>query len=105
MKTLEDLEDMLKQNKHYLKDEYFVKQISIFGSYVKGKQRKNSDLDILVEFERPISLIRFIKLEKYLSKLLGIKIDLVVKKSLKPYIKNQVLKEAVPVWQDTSKIT
>ncbi|WP_461872192.1 nucleotidyltransferase family protein [Hydrogenobaculum sp.] len=45
------------------------------------------------------------KLEKYLSKLLGIKIDLVVKKSLKPYIKNQVLKEAVPVWQDTSKIT
>jgi len=67
----------------------------LFGSYVKGKQTDNSDIDILVEFEKPITLIQFLKLENYFSQLLGLKVDLVMKKSLKSHIKKQVLKEAI----------
>ena len=72
----------------------------MFGSYVKGKQTDNSDIDILVEFEKPITLIQFLKLENYFSQLLGLKVDLVMKKSLKSHIKKQVLKEAILLWQD-----
>jgi len=99
MKNLEEIKSILKKHKKELKEKYFVKNIALFGSYVKGKQTANSDIDILVEFEKPITLIQFIKLENYLSQLLGLKVDLVVKKSLKPYIKKQVLKEAISLWQ------
>jgi hypothetical protein len=97
MKKLEDIKNILKAHKKELQEKYHVKDIALFGSYVKGKQTPDSDIDILVEFEKPITLIQFLKLENYLSELLGLKVDLVVKKSLKPYIKKQVLKEALPL--------
>ena len=104
MKDLEKIKKILKEYKKELEEKYNVKSIAIFGSYVRGTQTKESDIDILVEFKKPITLIQFIKLENYLSELLGLKVDLVMKKSLKPYIKKQVLKEAVPLWKDTTKI-
>ncbi len=97
MKTLEEIKKILKEHKKELREIYFIKNLSVFGSYVRGEQTPESDIDILVEFEKPITLIQFIKLENYLSKLLGLKVDLVIKKSLKPYIKKQVLKEAIPL--------
>ncbi len=104
MKTLEEIKKILKEHKKELRERYFIKNLSVFGSYVRGEQTPESDIDILVEFEKPITLIQFIKLENYLSKLLGLKVDLVIKKSLKPYIKKQVLKEAIPLWKDITKI-
>ncbi len=104
MKTLKEIKKILKEHKKELKERYFIKNLSVFGSYVRGEQTPESDIDILVEFEKPITLIQFIKLENYLSKLLGLKVDLVIKKSLKPYIKKQVLKEAIPLWKDITKI-
>jgi len=71
MKTLEEINNMLKKYKEELKEKYGVKEIGIFGSYVRGEQDEESDLDILVEFERPIGFIRFMKLENSLSELLG----------------------------------
>jgi len=97
MKELKEIEKFLKKHKDELKKQYHVKNLAIFGSYVRGTQTENSDIDILVEFEKPITLIQFLKLENYLSQLLGLKVDLVMKNSLKPYIKKQVLKEAVVV--------
>lgn len=104
MKTLEEIKKILKEHKKELRERYFIKNLSVFGSYVRGEQTPESDIDILVEFEKPITLIQFIKLENYLSKLLGLKVDLVIKKSLKPYIKKQILKEAIPLWKDITKI-
>ncbi len=104
MKTLEEIKKILKEHKKELRERYFIKNLSVFGSYVRGEQTPESDIDILVEFEKPITLIQFIKLENYLSKLLGLKVDLVIKKSLKPYIKKQILKEAIPLWRDITKI-
>ncbi len=97
MNNLTKIKKILKGHKKELEEKYNVKSIAIFGSYVRGTQTKESDIDILVEFKKPITLIQFIKLENYLSELLGLKVDLVMKKSLKPYIKKQVLKEAIPL--------
>ena len=67
--------------------------MGIFGSFLKGEQNQDSDLDILVDFEKPIGLLKFIKLENDLSKILGIKVDLVMKKALKPNIGKRILEE------------
>ncbi len=95
MKTLEEIKRDLINLKPVLKERYKVKEIGIFGSYVKGKQRKKSDLDILVEFEEVPTLFEFIRLENYLSEVLGVKVDLVLKRSLKPYIGKMILKEVI----------
>jgi len=95
MKKLEEFRKILAKHKKYLEKKYNVKYIGIFGSFVRGENKKTSDIDILVEFKKPIDLFEFIKLEEELSKLLGRKVDLVSKKALKPYIGKQILKEVV----------
>lgn len=69
--------------------------MGIFGSLVRGEQNRKSDLDIIVEFAKPIGLLKFINLENYLHDLLGIKVDLVTKSALKPYIGAHILQEVV----------
>ena len=93
MKTSTDIEKILKSNIHNLKKEYNLNSIGIFGSYIRGEHDQNSDLDILVDFEKPISLLKFIKLENDLSKIFGVKVDLVMKKALKPAIGKRILEE------------
>ncbi len=95
MKTFEEIKRDLINLKLFLKEKYKVKEIGIFGSYVKGKQRKRSDLDILVEFEEPLDLFTFIELENFLSKKLKVKVDLVMKSALKPYIGKIILQEVI----------
>jgi predicted nucleotidyltransferase len=80
-----------------LRERYGVRRLSLFGSYIRGEQRKGSDLDVLVEFDRVPSLFEFIRLERYLSELLKIKVDLVMKSALKPAIGRHILEEAQPV--------
>ena len=80
-----------------LTERYSVETLEIFGSYVRSEQKKDSDLDILVTFREVPSLLTFIAIENYLSDLLGVKVDLVMKDSLKPKIGGQILREAVPV--------
>ena len=71
MKAFEEIKDLLKKHKEKIKKKkYGVKEIGIFGSYVRGEQDDESDVDILVEFEKPMGFIRFMKLENSLSKLL-----------------------------------
>ena len=93
MKNLEDIKKILNKELPFLKEKYKVKKIGIFGSYIRGENKKGSDLDILVEFYSPISLFKEAELEDYLRNLLGIKIDLVPKNALKPYIGKNILRE------------
>ena len=95
MKTLKEIEKILKENKAILAERFKVQEIGIFGSYVRGEQKKKSDVDIFVEFSEPVSLLHLAGLENFLTDLIGIKADIGTKKSLKPRIKEQVLKEAV----------
>ncbi len=99
MKTLDEYKHILEEQKSYLADKYGVKIIGIFGSYVRGEQRPDSDLDILIDLERPlkISLIGLVELEYELGNLLGVKVDLAIKQNLKKRIGKQILSEVVPV--------
>ena len=92
---IKDIKEKLKNSGQFLKERFLVKKIGVFGSYSRGEQRKGSDVDILVEFIEEPSLFKFIRLENYLSDLLGIKVDLVMKNSLKPYIGKHILEEVI----------
>jgi len=95
--TIDKIIKILKEHERELKEKYGVKSIGVFGSYVRGEQKQTSDLDILVEFERPVDFFEFLELEEYLENLLGVKVDLVLKKTLKSGIAKTVLKEVVYV--------
>jgi predicted nucleotidyltransferase len=99
VKTVAELKQILQMQKPYLAEKYGVTEIGIFGSYVRGEQRPDSDLDLLIELERPprISLIGLVELELYLSELLGVKVDLAIKRNLKPRIGKRILQEVVPL--------
>lgn len=95
MKNIGEIKSILRGQKDKLRKNYRVKEIGIFGSYVRGEQKEISDLDILVEFDEPVSLLWLVKVEIYLSELLGIKVDLVPKKDVRPELKERILKEAI----------
>lgn len=95
--NLERIISILKEHKAELKEKYGVKEIGIFGSYVRGEYKEKSDLDILVEFEEgaKIGLLKFVNLENCLSDLIGFKVDLVEKSALKPRIGKNILREVI----------
>ncbi|MCL4468336.1 MAG: nucleotidyltransferase family protein [Deltaproteobacteria bacterium] len=97
MKRLEQIKYILEQQKTYLEEKYKIKEIGVFGSYVRGEQKKKSDLDILVEFEEVPGLFTFMEIENYLSDIFKIKVDLVMKDALKPVIGKQILREVITV--------
>ncbi len=75
MKTQEEIKRILAERKEEIKEKYGVKSIGIFGSFARHEQKEISDIDIIVEFERPIGL-KFVELADYLEQILGIKVDL-----------------------------
>ncbi len=95
--TLESLSEILRSVLPRLQREYGVTLLEMFGSYVRGEAKPESDLDLLVEFSLPPTLFEFVSLEDELSGLLGIPVDLVMKDGLKPAIGERVRQEAVAV--------
>jgi uncharacterized protein len=95
--SLEELLEILRQQFPMLTERFSVETLEVFGSYVRSDQKSDSDLDILITFKEDPSLLTYIAIENYLSDLLGIKVDLVMKDSLKPKIGQQILREAIPV--------
>jgi uncharacterized protein len=95
MIELKDIANFLQAYKDVLKKKYGVAEIGIFGSYIKNEQHTASDLDLLVDFEKPIDLITFVHIKNELSDLLNVKVDLVMKKALKPGIGQRILKEVI----------
>lgn len=95
--SLDMIIKILKEHKEDIKKKYHVKEIGLFGSYVRGEEKESSDIDILIDFtpDARISLLDFIELEDYLSELLGIKVDLVDKQALKPRIGRHILSELI----------
>ena len=97
LKSLPDLLDTLTRQRPFLAREYKVQSLGIFGSYVRQEAGADSDLDLLVTFSDPPGLLRFIELEDYLSRLLGVQVDLVMRDALKPHLGQEILREVVPV--------
>jgi predicted nucleotidyltransferase len=82
----------LKNINHQLSKDFGVSRIGIFGSYARGEQNKDSDIDVLVEFHRPVNLFEFSRLKSFLTNQLGIQVDLVTPGALKPLIKDEILR-------------
>jgi predicted nucleotidyltransferase len=87
----------LRQQLPELAEKYHVRSLEVFGSYVRDEQTSESDLDVLVTFDKAPGLFQFIELENRLSDVLGVKVDLVMKSALKPRLEQRILHEAVPV--------
>ena len=95
--SLERFRSLLREKLPALKADYRVESLGIFGSFLHGTERPDSDLDLLVSFTEKPSLFRLIDLENQLSDWLKVKVDLVLRSALKPRIGETVLKEVVPV--------
>ncbi|PIP69662.1 MAG: nucleotidyltransferase [Nitrospirae bacterium CG_4_10_14_3_um_filter_44_29] len=97
VKNVREAKAVLKEHKDEVIQKYRVSELGIFGSFVRGEQKKGSDIDILVEFnERNIpGLLKLIEMERYLEKLLRKKVDLVRKGGIRPELRKIIMKEVV----------
>ena len=78
-----------------LLESYGVSSLSLFGSVARGEAGEDSDVDLLVEFSRPIGFFEFVRLKHALEEILGRRVDLATPRSLKPQLRDRILKEAV----------
>ncbi|MFZ3137699.1 MAG: nucleotidyltransferase family protein [Thermodesulfovibrionales bacterium] len=95
MKTLDEIKEILTKHKEEVQQEYKVSELGIFGSFVRGEQKKRSDIDILVEYSELPDLLKLIELENRLQKLLKRKVDLIEKSGIRTELKEMILKEVV----------
>lgn len=93
MTTFDEVNSAIHSHLSELRQDYAVSKIGIFGSFVRGEQLESSDVDVLVEFVRPVGFVTFIKLESRLREILGREVDLVTRKALKPHIGRHILDE------------
>jgi predicted nucleotidyltransferase len=98
MKTLDEVETTLKEQMPLLQEQFKVKKMGIIGSLARREQEEAEDVDILVHFSGPIGAVKYLNLESYLSSLLEIEVNLVLKMGLSYNIARQVLKEALYIW-------
>ncbi len=90
----DDILKALRESRSVL-DAFGVARISLFGSFARGEGRRDSDVDLLVEFNRPIGLFEFVRLQRQLGQLVGHRVDLVTPAALKPQLRDSILREAV----------
>ncbi len=95
---LQKIKQTLKEKMPEIKEKYGVKNLYIFGSYVRGEQTPESDIDILVEFEKGKKTFdNYMDLKFYLEDLFGKKVDLIIKEAVKPKLKKYIYEEAISV--------
>ena len=96
MKKLDELKEMINKQRNVLEQKYKVKNIAIFGSYVRGEQNLDSDIDILVEFKEPVGLL-FIHLADFLENILETKVDLITPDAIKPNRRKYIMEDLIYV--------
>ena len=100
MNTKQEILDFLKLNQSYIKKHYSLTKIGLFGSFARDEQRNDSDVDLLIEIEQDTKNISDLKksLSNYLTKAFNRKVDIAREKYLKPYAKNEILKDTIYVY-------
>jgi len=96
MEDLREIRKIIKHQKKELEEKFKVKKIAVFGSFVRGDQNKESDIDILVEFREPVGFL-FVHLANYLEKILGRKVDLLTPDAIKLNRRNYIMEHLVYV--------
>ncbi len=97
MKALDEIRRILREHAPIVAERYGVQVVGIFGSYARGEQQESSDLDLLVEYLQPISLLDLVGAELYLSDVLGVKVDLVPRRAVRKELRDHIFREAVAV--------
>lgn len=99
MYTQKQILDFISKNKIFLKNHFHLSKIGLFGSYARNEQTNNSDIDLIVDFEKGTDNLFDIKLElkKYFKENLNINVDICREKYIKPRYKNRIIKEAIYV--------
>ncbi len=95
MQEADKIIQKLREVKPDLEKKYFVKEIGLFGSYIRDEQTENSDIDILIDYKSGITLFEIVNLKDFLENLFKKRVDIAFKKSLKPRIGKQILSEVV----------
>lgn len=80
-------------------EKYNVNTIGIFGSYARGVQRPDSDLDVMVNFKERKSLLTLLRIERELSETIGVKVDLLTEQSVSPYLVERIKSEMKVIYQ------
>jgi uncharacterized protein len=100
--TLPEIKAILLNLKSILREQYRVTTLGIFGSYARNEQHQESDVDILIDYIQPPSLVKVVALRDWLTELLNIKVDVVTRNGLSPEIQDQVLSDVIYLWNDES---
>jgi hypothetical protein len=97
MKTLDEIRKIIREHESVLEEKYGVAVVGVFGSYVRRAQKDQSDIDLLADILRPISLLELVGAEIYLSEVLGAKVDLVPKRDVREELRESILTEAIAI--------
>lgn len=97
MTTLEEIRSALQAMLPELRQRYPISYLGVFGSWARREQREGSDLDLLVDFDGPVDLFAYARLQEEIAARLGVPVDLVHRPGLKPAIGRNVLREVLPV--------
>jgi len=97
VKNTDEILRRLKRNKKLFYRKFGISKIKVFGSYVRNTQTPGSDLDLIVDFKEIPGLIKLIQIEKEISNLLGVKVDLLTEEGISPYIRKYIEKEAISI--------
>ena len=97
MKTPDETRTIIRQHRDVLAEKYGVAVVGVFGSFVRGEQKRQSDIDLLVDILHPISLLELVGAEIYLSEVLGSKVDLMPKRDVREELRETVFAEAIAI--------
>jgi predicted nucleotidyltransferase len=97
MKTLDEIRNIIREHRNVLAEKYGVAIVGIFGSYVRSAQKGKSDIDLLADIIRPISLLELVGAEIYLSEVLGARVDLVPKRDVREELRETIFAEVVAI--------
>jgi predicted nucleotidyltransferase len=97
MKSRDEIRSLIKQHQNFLAERYGVEIVGLFGSYAREDPKPESDIDLLAEILRPISLFEIVGAEIYLSEILGAKVDLIPKRDVRKELRETIFKEAVGI--------
>ncbi|MDJ1169645.1 nucleotidyltransferase family protein [Roseofilum sp. BLCC_M154] len=97
MKTLEEIKCILQEHQELVRQQFRVTEMRVFGSYARGEQTEDSDVDILIGYERAPTLWMLVELRYYLSEVLEMPVDVVTDGGLKPRIQERVWAEAIEI--------
>lgn len=96
----ETLKQQIEQELKKYPNKEYVKKIALFGSFVRGEAKIDSDIDLLVTFDAaaPVGFFEFVRLQQFLESRLGRKVDLVTEQGLSPYFRDSVIRQAELVY-------